>query len=292
MQDHKHDAKAAQGDLPSAATQDTTDAQLPSAEAKEAEAAISQLKQILEGAILAAHKPLSIDRLMDLFDEDTQPSRALVKAALEAIRDDCEGRGFELKQVASGYRFQVRQGYAKWIGRLWDEKPPKYSRAFLETLALIAYKQPITRGDIEEIRGVTVSTNIIRSLLEREWVRILGHRQVPGRPALYGTTREFLDYFDLSSLDQLPSLAEIKEPEEVNEALELSEAALIPPGTRPLEYTDHGAGGAGNAEETSLEQVTARVNQTQENIKHLFRQDDGLDSEPDTEDQHSQPEPG
>ena len=142
---------------------------------------IPALKQILEGAILAADKPLSIDILIQLFDGE-QPSRADVKEVLLQIGDDCDGRGFELKKVASGYRFQVRSEFGSWVDRLWEDKPQRYTRAFLETLALIAYKQPITRGDIEEIRGVSVSTNIMRSLLEREWIRIVGHRDVPGRP--------------------------------------------------------------------------------------------------------------
>ena len=152
---------------------------------------MTELKQIVEGAIMAADQPLSIDQMISLFDKD-QPARADVKEVLSEIESDCEGRGFQLKEVASGYRFQVRREYAEWVGRLWEERPPRYSRALLETLALIAYKQPITRGDIEDIRGVAVSTNIMRSLLEREWVRVVGHRDVPGRPAIYATTKTFL----------------------------------------------------------------------------------------------------
>ena len=169
------------------------------------------LVQILEGALLAAGEPLSVQRMMLLFEENERPSKDEIKAAIKSVEERCEGRGYELVHVASGYRFQVRQDLAEWVGRLWQERPARYSRALMETLSLIAYRQPITRGEIEEIRGVAVSTNIIKTLLEREWVRVVGHRDVPGRPAMYATTRQFLDYFNLKSLDQLPPLAEIKE---------------------------------------------------------------------------------
>ena len=169
------------------------------------------LVQILEGALLAAGEPLSVQRMTLLFEENERPTKDEIKAAIESVEERCEGRGFELVHVASGYRFQVRQDLAQWVGRLWQERPARYSRALMETLSLIAYRQPITRGEIEEIRGVAVSTNIIKTLLEREWVRVVGHRDVPGRPAMYATTRQFLDYFNLKSLDQLPPLAEIKE---------------------------------------------------------------------------------
>ena len=169
------------------------------------------LVQILEGALLAAGEPLSVQRMTLLFEENERPTKDEIKAAIESVEERCEGRGYELVHVASGYRFQVRQDLAQWVGRLWQERPARYSRALMETLSLIAYRQPITRGEIEEIRGVAVSTNIIKTLLEREWVRVVGHRDVPGRPAMYATTRQFLDYFNLKSLDQLPPLAEIKE---------------------------------------------------------------------------------
>ena len=148
------------------------------------------------------------------------PDLEQVKEALAAIEADSKGRGFELRKVASGYRFQVIDSVASWIGRLWEEKPQRYSRALLETLSLIAYRQPITRGDIEEIRGVAVSSQIIKTLLERDWVRVVGHRDVPGRPAMYATTRSFLDYFNLSNLDQLPALADIKDLDALNNELE------------------------------------------------------------------------
>ena len=161
------------------------------------------LVQILEGALLAAGEPLSVQRMALLFEENERPSKDDIRAAIKTVEERCEDRGYELVQVASGYRFQVRQNLSTWVGRLWQERPARYSRALMETLSLIAYRQPITRGEIEEIRGVAVSTNIIKTLLEREWVRVVGHRDVPGRPAMYATTRQFLDYFNLKSLDQL-----------------------------------------------------------------------------------------
>jgi segregation and condensation protein B len=172
-----------------------------------------QLKRIVEAALVAADEPLGVDRLAKLFapgELDADEGRAQIRAALDVLGAEAEGRGYELKRVASGYRYQVRTELAPWISRLWEEKPPRYSRALLETLALIAYKQPLTRGDIEAVRGVAVSQNIMRTLLERNWIRMVGQREVPGRPALYGTTRAFLDYFNLKSLDELPPLDEIR----------------------------------------------------------------------------------
>ena len=172
-----------------------------------------KLKQILEAALMAADEPLGIDRLVKLFGHgelDSDEGRAQIRETLKVLEAEAEDRGYELKRVASGYRYQVRQELSEWVSRLWEEKPPRYTRALLETLALIAYKQPVTRGDIEQVRGVSVSQNIMRTLQERGWIRVVGQREVPGRPSLYGTTREFLDYFDLKSLDQLPPLTEIK----------------------------------------------------------------------------------
>lgn len=180
------------------------------------------LRKIIEGAILAANQPLTIARMIELFDQNSAPSQEAVREALEAIQADCIERGFELKEVASGWRFQVRENLAGWVNRLWEEKPQKYSRALLETLALIAYRQPITRGDIEEIRGVAVSSHIMKTLMERDWVKVVGHRDVPGRPSLYATTRQFLDYFNLKRLEELPSLSEIRDLDEMNSALELN----------------------------------------------------------------------
>jgi segregation and condensation protein B len=176
---------------------------------------LRKIQAITEAALLAAGKPMSLDQLRGLFDESERPARQVMEHVMVLLDSACEGRGFELKKVASGYRLQVREAYAPWVGRLFEEKPQRYSRALLETLALIAYRQPITRSEIEDIRGVTVSTNIIRTLQEREWVRVVGHRDVPGRPAMYATTRQFLDYFNLQGLDQLPPLSEIRDLDEI-----------------------------------------------------------------------------
>ena len=187
------------------------------------------LKNIIEGALLAAGGPLTLDSLLGLFGtEEATPTREALQVALTTLEEDYRDRGIELAQVAGGYRIQVRKECAPWIARLWDEKPPRYSRALLETLALIAYRQPITRGEIEEIRGVAVSTNIVKTLLEREWVRVVGHRDVPGRPSLYATTRKFLDYFGLKSLNELPTLAELREPEFLGDDLPLELPAAPP----------------------------------------------------------------
>jgi len=170
------------------------------------------LKRIVEGVLLVAGGPLTPDRLLGLFTDEERPTRDAVLAVLNALEQDYRDRSIELVRVAGGFRIQVRAETAPWVARLWEEKPARYSRALLETLALIAYRQPITRGEIEAVRGVAVSTYIIRTLTERGWVRSVGHRDVPGRPTLYATTREFLDYFGLSSLDGLPTLEEIRTP--------------------------------------------------------------------------------
>ncbi|MGQ9831260.1 MAG: SMC-Scp complex subunit ScpB [Thermochromatium sp.] len=170
------------------------------------------LKAIIEGALIAAGGPLTLDQLLALFGEDERPERVAILDCIRDLSADYQGRGIEIVEVAGGYRIQVRASVAPWVARLWDEQAPRYSRALLETLALIAYRQPITRGEIEDIRGVALSTNIIKTLMEREWVRVVGYREVPGRPALYATTRRFLDYFGLRSLDDLPPLSEIRDP--------------------------------------------------------------------------------
>ena len=180
-----------------------------------------KLKQIIEAALLAAGRPLTLDELLALFDVTEQQDRKAVRQALEALSADYEGRSIELREVASGFRIQVRSEFAPWVSRLWAERPPRYSRALMETLALIAYRQPITRGEIEEIRGVSVSSNIIKTLMEREWVRVVGQRDVPGRPSLYATTKAFLDYFGLKSLSELPTLAEIRDLDSINRELDL-----------------------------------------------------------------------
>lgn len=196
----------------------------------------TSLKNILEALLLASGEPLSLATIASVFTDEEQPGNSKIGKALQELAAEYEERGLELKEVANGYRLQVRQEVNPWVSRLWEERPQRYSRALLETLALIAYRQPITRGDIEEVRGVSVRSTIIRTLQEREWIRVIGHRDVPGKPALFGTTKVFLDYFNLLSLDDLPSLAEImdmgslepelelepvKEPEPVNEIAEL-----------------------------------------------------------------------
>lgn len=201
-----------------------------------------ETKQIIEGLLLAAGKPLPMNKIVEVFSEKERPEPDELKAALKEIEEDCEARGFELKKVASGYRFQVKQQYSEWVGKLWDEKPQRYSRALLETISIIAYRQPVTRGEIEKIRGVAVSTNIIRTLIERDWVRVVGYRDVPGKPAMYATTKDFLDYFNLKSLDELPPLSEVKEMEDLEPELSLEDEPLV---SRVLEYP-----GAGELEDT------------------------------------------
>ncbi len=190
-----------------------------------------QIKRIIEAAILVAEGPLDRDALQTLFDEEDRPSKQDLGKYLEEIGEAYADRGIFLKEVASGFRFQARPELGQWVSRLWQEKPPRYSRAILETLALIAYRQPITRGEIEEIRGVSVSSHIVKSLLERNWVRVVGHRDVPGRPAMFATTKQFLDYFDLKSLEDLPSLSEIRDLDKINEELALSDVS--PANARP-----------------------------------------------------------
>ena len=191
----------------------------------------NKVKMIIEGLLLASARPLSLNEIAQVFDENERPEKKELRKIIETIEADCSDRGFELQEVASGYRFQVKQELSAWVGKLWDERPPRYTRALLEILALIAYKQPITRGDIEEIRGVSVSPNIIRTLIDREWVRVVGHRDVPGRPAMFATTKVFLDYFNLKSLQDLPPLSEIKELDnsdsEANLNEELSQSRIL-----------------------------------------------------------------
>jgi len=181
----------------------------------------TSLKSILEAVLMASDEPLNLNMLESVFTDDERPSQAEIGSALSELAGDYAERGIELKEVASGFRIQVREDANAWVARLWEERPQRYSRALLETLALIAYRQPITRGDIEEVRGVSVRTSIIRTLQEREWIRVVGHRDVPGKPALFGTTRAFLDYFNLASLDDLPSLADIKDMENLEPELDL-----------------------------------------------------------------------
>ena len=190
------------------------------------------LKHVIEATLLAAGRPVTTDQLLELFDERERPTSEELRAALDLLAAEYESRGIELIEVASGWRVQVRARCADVVSRLWQERPSRYSRALLETLALIAYRQPITRGEIEDIRGVTVSTTIMRTLHERNWIRVVGHREVPGRPELLSTTREFLDYFGLKSLDQLPTLAELRDVETIGVQLEL------PGGEMPTEVLE------------------------------------------------------
>jgi len=176
-----------------------------------------QLKNIIEAALMVSEKPVSVSQLLAIFEKETdRPERTDIKTAIEQIMQDYEGRGIELKEVSSGYRVQVNGDYADWINHLFDDRPPRYSRALLETLAIIAYRQPVTRAEIEEIRGVSVSSNIIRTLQERSWIRVVGQRDIPGKPELLATTKEFLDYFNLKKLSELPSLSEIKDFDQIN----------------------------------------------------------------------------
>jgi len=172
----------------------------------------TEIKHVVEAALLAAGRPLTLDRLVEIFAaKGDGPDRAALKQALKALAKDYEGHGIELKEVATGYRVQIRTNMTDWLQPLWEERAPRYTRALLETLALVAYRQPITRAEIEEVRGVVVSTNIVRTLLERNWIRVVGHRDVPGKPAMFGTTKDFLDYFGLKKLEDLPTLAELKD---------------------------------------------------------------------------------
>ncbi len=183
------------------------------------------IKNVVEAALLAAERPLEVDLLRELFEEYERPPAEEIRAALAELVSDYADRAVELVEVASGWRAQVRADYAAPVSKLWQERPTRYSRALLETLALIAYRQPITRGEIEDVRGVAVNPNIIRTLTERGWIRTVGHREVPGRPELLGTTREFLDYFGLRSLDELPTLAELKDMDNVGVQLEFADTA-------------------------------------------------------------------
>lgn len=210
------------------------------------------LRNIIEATLLAAGRPLTLAQMQELFDERERPSDEELRGALANLGTEYEGRGLELREVSTGWRVQVRQQYMDVVSRLWQERPSKYSRAFLETLALIAYRQPITRSEIEEIRGVAVASTIMRTLQERNWIRVLGHREVPGRPELLGTTREFLDYFGLKSLDELPTLAELKDVENIGVQLEFpsGEVAITTQSAASVEAADEHAGDEVDAEDS------------------------------------------
>ncbi|MDF0732267.1 SMC-Scp complex subunit ScpB [Pseudomonas entomophila] len=230
------------------------------------------LASLIEAFLLASGKPQSLERLYELFEEAERPAPAVFKKALEVLDKSCKGRAFELKEVASGYRLQIREDYAPWVGRLWEERPQRYSRALLETMALIAYRQPITRGEIEDVRGVAVNTNIIKTLLEREWIRIVGYREVPGKPAMFATTKAFLDHFNLKSLDELPPLAELREMEPAP-LLDLDDAP-VPAHLQALADAsvleeDEGEAGAPK-EETSFRSLLVELDAMEEGLKTDF----------------------
>ncbi len=187
-----------------------------------------QLRKVVEAALLAWGESLSVSQLREIFDEGERPEEAEVRAALAALAEDCAGRAVELAEVASGWRLQVRSEFALPVSRLWQERPGRYSRALLETLALIAYRQPITRGEIEDVRGVAVNPHIVRTLTERGWIRVVGHREVPGRPELLSTTREFLDYFGLRGLDDLPTLAVLRDMDNLGVQLDFGTVMPVP----------------------------------------------------------------
>lgn len=244
-----------------------------------------ELASLIEAFLLASGKPQSLERLYELFDEAERPAPAVFKKALEVLGKSCSGRAFELKEVATGYRLQIRETYAPWVGRLWEERPQRYSRALLETLALIAYRQPITRGEIEDVRGVAVNSNITKTLLEREWIRIVGYREVPGRPAMFATTRAFLDHFNLKSLDELPALAELRELEPVAEPDDPDEAP-VPAHLQALADASLGEqeGDEPPKDETSFRSLLVELDAMEEGLKTDF--DDLREEQPAPEVDH------
>ncbi|MDH0729403.1 SMC-Scp complex subunit ScpB [Pseudomonas sichuanensis] len=240
-----------------------------------------ELASLIEAFLLASGKPQSLERLYELFEEAERPAPAVFKKALEVLGKSCNGRAFELKEVATGYRLQIRESYAPWVGRLWEERPQRYSRALLETIALIAYRQPITRGEIEDVRGVAVNSNIIKTLMEREWIRIVGYREVPGRPAMFATTKAFLDHFNLKSLDQLPALAELRELEP-EAPLDDPDEAPVPAHLQALADASLGEEGDAPApkDETSFRSLLVELDAMEEGLKTDF---DDLREEPEAQ---------
>jgi segregation and condensation protein B len=229
-----------------------------------------ELASLLEAFLLASGKPQSLERLFELLEEAERPAPAVFKKALAHLGKSCDGRAFELIEVASGYRLQVREKYAPWVARLWEERPQRYSRAMLETLALIAYRQPITRGEIEDVRGVTVNSHIVKTLLEREWIRVVGHRDVPGKPAMFATTKAFLDHFNLKSLDALPPLAALRELE-AEPVLAFDDEAPVTQDLQAraaLALADEPAAEAG--EETSFSSLLAELDSMELGLKTDF----------------------
>jgi len=240
-----------------------------------------ELAPLLEAFLLASGKPQSMEKLFELFEEGERPDPAVFKKALTLLGKSCEGRAFELKEVASGYRLQIREKFAPWVGRLWEERPQRYSRAMLETMALIAYRQPITRGEIEDVRGVAVNSHIVKTLLEREWIRVVGYRDVPGKPAMFATTKAFLDHFNLKNLDDLPPLAELRELEP-EPMLEFDDAP-VPQGLQDL--ADASVEPEEPKEETSFHSLLLELDTMEEGLKtdfdDLLREGPGLESESD-----------
>ncbi|WP_107331484.1 SMC-Scp complex subunit ScpB [Metapseudomonas otitidis] len=229
-----------------------------------------ELASLLEAFMLAAGKPLSLERIAELFEEAERPELSKIRDALAVLAKSCNGRAFELKEVASGYRLQVRERFAPWVGRLWEERPQRYSRALLETLALIAYRQPITRGEIEDIRGVTVNSQIVKTLMEREWIRVVGYRDVPGKPAMFATTKAFLDHFNLRNLDELPPLAALRELEPEPE-LVLDDDAPVPADLQARADAALGEEPAGEPrEEVSFRSLLAELDTMEEGLKTDF----------------------
>ncbi|WP_202369361.1 SMC-Scp complex subunit ScpB [Pseudomonas sp. MWU318] len=243
-----------------------------------------ELAPLLEAFLLASGKPQSLERLYELFEEGERPEPAVFKKALSLLAKSCEGRAFELKEVASGYRLQIREKFSPWVGRLWEERPQRYSRALLETMALIAYRQPITRGEIEDVRGVAVNTNIVKTLIEREWIRIVGYRDVPGKPAMFATTKAFLDHFNLKNLEDLPPLAELREME-TEPVLDFDDAP-VPQGLQ--EQSDASAEPEELKEETSFHTLLLELDSMEEGIKTDF--DDLLRDAADGEASTTEPE--
>ncbi|MBC3774923.1 SMC-Scp complex subunit ScpB [Pseudomonas sp. SWRI99] len=225
-----------------------------------------ELAPLLEAFLLASGKPQSLERLFELFEEGERPEPAVFKKALTLLGKSCEGRAFELKEVSSGYRLQIREKFSPWVGRLWEERPQRYSRALLETIALIAYRQPITRGEIEDVRGVAVNSNIVKTLLEREWIRVVGYRDVPGKPAMFATTKAFLDHFNLKNLEDLPPLAELREME-AEPVLDFDDAP-VPQSLQEL--ADASAEPEEEKEETSFHSLLLELDSMEEGIKTDF----------------------
>lgn len=243
-----------------------------------------ELAPLLEAFLLASGKPQSLERLFELFEEGERPEPAVFKKALTLLGKSCEGRAFELKEVSSGYRLQIREKFSPWVGRLWEERPQRYSRALLETIALIAYRQPITRGEIEDVRGVAVNSNIVKTLLEREWIRVVGYRDVPGKPAMFATTKAFLDHFNLKNLEDLPPLAELREME-AEPVLDFDDAP-VPQNLQAL--ADASAEPEEEKEETSFHSLLLELDSMEEGIKTDF--DDLLRDAADGEAPVSEPE--